>query len=144
MEKQITPRLKKIQSRALKVVYDDYDSDIHELMIKFGTDTMLQSRLKSMVLEVFKAQNQISPVYIQEIFKNKLQPYSLRNNLPLIQAKKDTTNFGLRSFGYLASKLWNDIPTSIKNLSEKDIPLVKSLLKEWPGPDPTKYENPLL
>ena len=103
-------KIEKIQERALKLVYNDYDSDYRDLIAKFGTDTMLQSRLKNIVFEVFKSLKGISPVYIQDIFKTKNQPYSLRNPILLTQTKKNTTNFGLRSFGYLGSKMWNDLP----------------------------------
>ena len=123
-------KIVKIQERALRIVYNDYDSDIVDLLKEFGTDTVLQSRLKTMILEVFKAEKNISPVYIREIFREKHQPYFLRNPHPLIQTKKDTTNFGLRTFGYLGSKLWNELDPSLKNLSEEDIPLFKSLLKK--------------
>ena len=137
-------KIEKIQERALRIVYNDYDSDILDLMNKFGTETMLQSRLKTMILEVFKAKNDISPVYIRNIFHKKDQPYFLRNPHPLIQMKKDTTNYGLKTIGYLGSKLWNDLDPSLKKLTKDDLLEFKSLLKKLPGPDPQKYVIPLL
>ena len=97
-----------------------------------------------MVLEVFKAIKGIGPAYVQDIFKIKDQPYNLRNPLSQIQAKKKTTNHGLRTFGYLGSKLWNDIPATLKNLSKKDISLFKSRLKDWSCPHPSRSDSPLL
>ena len=43
-----------MQERALRIVYDDDTSEYEELLEKFGTTTMLKSRLVSILLEVFK------------------------------------------------------------------------------------------
>ena len=139
-------KIEKIQERALKIVYNDYKSDYRVLIAKFGTDTMLQSRLKNMILEVFKSLKRVNPVYIQNIFINQDQPYFLRNFHPLIQKKTNTVTFGLRTFGYLGSKMWNDLPAHFKDidLSNVEIDVFKSLLKEWTGPDPDASENPFL
>ena len=105
---------------------------------------MLQCRLKNIIFEVFKAQKGLSPIYIQEIFKKKDQPYFLRNPIPLIQDIKDSTNYGLKTFGYLGSRLWNDLPSHLKNIMKEDVLLFKSQLKDWPGPDQKRFMNPLL
>ena len=137
-------KMEKIQERALKIVYDDYDSEYHDLIAKFGTDTMLQSRLKKIVLEVFKSLKEINPVYIRDILKPKDQPYFLRNPLLLVQSKMNTTNFGLRSYTYLSSKLWNELPADFKDIENVDINQFKSRLKEWTAPDQYTSVNPLL
>ena len=125
-------------------MYDDYNSEYHELIAKFGTDTMLQSRLKNIILEVFKSLKEINPVYIRDLLKPKDQPYFLRNPLLLIQSKMNTTNFGLRSYAYLSSKLWNELPADFKDIENIDINLFKSRLKEWSAPDQYTSVNPLL
>ena len=106
---------------------------------------MLQSRLKNIVLEVFKSLKCTNPAYIQDIFEIKDQPHDLRNEIPLIQTKKNTTNFGLRTFGYLGSKMWNDLPAHLQDISDQvDVDIYKSLLKDWPGPNYDTAENPFL
>ena len=113
-------------------------------MSRYGTGTMLQTRLKSIILEVFKSLKKTNPVYIQELLKLKNQPYSLRNSYLLVQEKKNTTNFGLRSFAYLASKLWNDLPESFKQISELELSEFKYLLKNLPVPEQNCYLNPIV
>ena len=139
-------KIEKIQERALKIVYNDYKSDYNVLLTKFGTDTMLQSRLKTMIMEVFKSLKGTNPVYIQNIFTNKDQPYDLRNSYLLIQKKTQTVTFGLRTFGYLGSKMWNDLPAHFKDkdISNVEIEVFRSLLKEWTGPVPDASENSFL
>ena len=130
----------------MKIVYSDYKAEYNELIAKFGTDTMLMSRLKNIVLEVFKSLKHANPVYIQDIFINKDQPYDLRNPHLLVQKKTNTVNFGLRSFGYLGSKIWNDLPARFKDkdISNIDINVFRSQLREWTGPNIAASENPVL
>ena len=139
-------KIEKIQERALKIVYSDYNSEYNELIAKFGTDTMLLLRLKSIVLEVCKSLKHANPVYIQDIFINKDQPYDLRNPHLLVQKKTNSVNFGLRSFGYLASKIWNDLPARFKDIdiSDVDVSVFKSQLKGWTGPNYEVSQNPFL
>ena len=73
------------------------------------------------------------------MFSRKDNGYELRDPLPLVQQKHDTTNFGLRTFSYLGSKLWNDFPSSLKiNIEDADILEFKSRLKLWSFPN---YED---
>ena len=51
----------------------------------------------------------------------------------LVQPKKETTNFGLRTISYLGSRLWNELPFDLKNVSDTDISVFKSRLKQWKG-----------
>ena len=90
---------------------------------------MLHSRLKNIILEVFKSLKGVNPAYIQDLLTIKEQPYSLRKSYMLVQGKKNTTNYGLRSFTYLGSKLWNDLPENFKRVTELEVSEIKYLLK---------------
>ena len=102
-------KIEKLQERGLKIVYSDYDADYDELLIRFNTTTMLQQRLKKIILEVFKSIRCKNPEYLHDMFLSKDLSYSLRNHHPVIQPIKNSTNFGLRSIAYLGSNLWNNI-----------------------------------
>ena len=138
-------KIEKIQERALKIVYNDYTSDYKELVDRFGTTTMLQSRHICILLEVFKSKKEINPSYIQKLLSDKETPYSLRDPSLLIQPLTNTTNFGLRSFAYLGSKLWNDLENDFKNKIEnlEDITPSKfrSMLRKWSGPKDVNIAN---
>ena len=104
---------------------------------------MLNSRLNCILLEVFKSikpgLKQSTPVYIQELLKVKRNNYNLRDSFLLLQTKKRTTNFGLRTFSYFGSKLWNDLENDLKNeimnLEDAKPSDFKSVLKKWSGPN---------
>ena len=137
-------KLEKIQERALKIVFNEYDSNYDALLDKMGTYTMLQSRLRNIIIEVFKSLNDINPMYMKELFNVKKQPYSLRDTSLLIQARKNTTNFGLRSFVYLGSKLWNNLPGYLKDTTDIDVGEFKSRLKNYLGVNHESWETPVV
>ena len=69
------------------------------------------------------------------MLKPKYLNYELRDSSRLVQPKPRTTNFGLRSFSYLASKLWNDLPNDMKSLTDTNINQFKHQVKQWDGPN---------
>ena len=62
----------------------------------------------------------------------------MRDCTKLYQPKKRTTNFGLRSYSYLACKLWNDLPKSLKDISRNNVVEFKCRLKQ---DNVTDFEN---
>ena len=45
-------------------------------------------------------------------------PYSLQDSSTVVQLKRRATMFGLRSFSYAGSKLWNDLPNYVKEMTD--------------------------
>ena len=90
--------------------------------------------------------NACSPSYITDMFRISATPYATRGGTKLIQPKVNTTRNGLKSFRYQGAKIWNELPTSIKNT--EDVSEFKYRLNEWPGPvckcgscDVCKFKN---
>ena len=86
-----------------------------------------------MILEVYKSLHGLNPACISDMFENKDTDYSFRDPSKIIQIKRNTTTFGLRSFTYLGSKLWNELPIDFKETV--DITDLKERLRHWDGPD---------
>ena len=124
-------KMERIQKRALSIVFNDFDADYDELLNKMETNSILQTRLKRIAIEVYKSINGLNPSYIRSIFDIKNVPYELRDSSRLDQPLKETTNFGLRSFNYLGSKIWNNLPLNIKN--SPDLISLKIELRDWSG-----------
>ena len=87
--------LGKIQARALKILYNDFDSDNLTLLNKHNKATMAVQRLLNLALEVFKTINLLNPEYMKEIFhKSTLlthRPLNLQVN------QNNTTKYGIKS-----------------------------------------------
>ena len=132
--KQNNGEIEKVQERALRILYDDYESECNELLDKSGAISMLQFRMNCIILEVFKSIHNSSPWYIQDMFEIKKSSYSMRDSSKLVlQPKRNTTAFGLRSFTYFGSKLWNDLPIDFKETT--DFALFRDRLRHWDGPN---------
>ena len=100
-------KLEKLQERSLRILYNDFESPIQNLMDKSGQGTLLSNRLKYLILEVFKSIRKSNAPCLHDIFVLQEVPYDLRTPKPE-QPISRTTNYGLRTFSYLGSKLWNE------------------------------------
>ena len=63
----------------------------------------------------------------------KKSSYPMQYSSNLVQPKRNTTAFILRSFPYFGSKLWNDLPNDFKDAT--DLALFKDLPRYWDGPN---------
>ena len=125
--------MERIQKRALSIVFSDFDADYDELLNRMETNSILQTRIKRIAIEVYKSINGLNPSYLRSIFEIRNIPYVLRDSSRLDQPLKQTTNYGLRSINYLGSKIWNTLPMHIKN--SPDIISLKLALRGWSGVD---------
>ena len=63
------------------------------------------------------------------MFIVKETEYNFRNSKKLLQAKKNTTTYGLRSIKYTSAKLWNDIsPDTIEETDLADFKIFLNYL----------------
>ena len=131
--KQNNAKIEKIQERALRIIYGNYESPYDELLMISNNCSALVGRLKVMALEMFKSIHHLNPPCMNELFKMKETPYSMRNPLKFVQPLKRTTNFGLRSISYLGPKLWNELPIEHSNIAYMSIDAFKMFLKSWNG-----------
>ena len=125
-------KIEKVHKKSLNVVLNDYLSPYHILLEKVKRPTMYVSRMKSIGLEVFKCLHKCSPTYITDMFSISASPYDTRGGIKLIQPRVNSTRNGLKSFRYQGAKIWNELPTSVKNT--EDVSEFKYRLNEWPGP----------
>ena len=128
-----TSKIENIQKRALRFLYDDNTSSYEELLTKNNKNYMNIYRLRILCTEIYKAINNISPVYMSDIFKLKVQLRSPRNNQKqnIIIPKQNQINFGTNSLKSLGTKVWNTLPIHIKTAD--NLESFKSLIKSWNG-----------
>lgn len=119
-------KIEKIQERCLRIIYKDYTSSYHELIAMAGTTTLIISRLRTLLFEVYKSINRLNPACIHDLFQVKPVKYSMRNPVKMLQPLKRTTAFGLRTISYTGAKLWNDFSPILSSDDEYDV--FKSLL----------------
>jgi len=72
--KSDTKRLEKQLERGLRLVFQDFSSDYEFLLAKAELSSLRESRLRSLLVEVHNAVNEISPLYIQKLFQVHVRP----------------------------------------------------------------------
>ena len=123
-------KIERIQEWALRMIYRDYESSYEDLLSVAEAPTMLTRRLRVILLEVFKSINMLNSDCLNDMFKIKDGNYSFRNTRKLLQPKKKTTTFGLRSIAYLGAKLWNDNVCNFSDAREIDFSTLKTSIDD--------------
>ena len=112
-------KLEKIQERSLRILCNIYTSSYEDLLRNTDLSTLLLNRLKCMLLETFKSTRHLIVECLHGIFKTRVVPYDLRTT-NLVQPKRQSTTYGLRSFSWLGSRLWNELVKDYHFLCEID------------------------
>ena len=66
---------------------------------------------------------------MDDILQTRTLPYNLRSNTDFARISVNTSRFGLNSLRYFASKVWNIVPSDIKNASNLNI--LKKKIRKW-------------
>ena len=103
-------KIEKIQYRALRFIYNDYDSSYESLLAIAHLPSLHVRRMRSMAIETFKILHGKSPMYLNDLISYKTLSYSFRYSAIVNIPRVRTTRYGLRSFRYAAAKLWNELP----------------------------------
>ena len=126
-------KIKKINGRALRFVYSDYTSTYSNLLDKAETCRLELRRIHFICTEIYKVLNQIGPSYMSNLITPRQSHYSLRRPSDLFVPRVNQTKYGLKSFQYQGSKLWNSLSDDIK--TSFNLSTFKKLLKTWNGPE---------
>ena len=107
MGKRMVTKLKKIKGE-LWIIYRNYDSLYSELLRDAVAYTMLDKRLRSMLLHVFKSLKGMNAKCLNNMYSAKQLYYSRRLSVKLVQPQRKKHTIGLKTVSYLGAKLWND------------------------------------
>ena len=99
-------KVEKIQERCLRIIYKDYESSYDRLLDKVNTT---------------KSIHMLNPKCISDLFELKSTNYSFQNNVKVLQPKRRTTTYGLRTISYTGAKLWNDLSPILCTVGDIDI-----------------------
>ena len=105
--------INRIHERALRIAYNDYESDFKTLLQNDNTVTNHERNIQTLTLEIYKTLNNLNPTFMNEIFYLKEQHYNTRKQ-NLVYPNPRTVSHGLESFGYKATQLWSKIPNKIQ------------------------------
>jgi hypothetical protein len=124
-------KLEKLQHIALKIAFNDFESNYETLLNKADMPTLHLSRIRTMATETFKSIYKISPPYLHDLVKLKQSSYSFRYNNMVDVPNIKTDRYGRKSFKFEAAQVWNSLPNNIRVAEEyKDF---ARLIRTWCG-----------
>ena len=115
--KNATAKLEKVNECALRFVFTEKQTPYCELLDKIGLPSLANQRVAKIVCTVFKVTNSDhTPKSIKELIGHRNDKYDLRGNDILKLPKANATTYGLKSWRFMAPKLWNSIPDSYRTI----------------------------
>ena len=99
--------IEKLNESILRFVYSDFNNSYEKLLQEINQPSLRARRINDMLILVYLALNNAAPSYISDLFTERQTSISLRGKRRLVIPRVNTTNYGLHSFRYYASKLWN-------------------------------------
>ena len=126
-----TKKLEKLQHRALKFVFNDYDSDYESLLKRADMPTLEVYRMRAFAIEVFKIHKNLGPNIMKKLISETERPYNLRSGRSYALHNNRTTKYGLHSFRHFGVKIWNSLPANFRSADE--LVMFKKLIKTWYG-----------
>ena len=97
--------INKLQERALRIAYNDFNSSFSELLEMANESTIHIRNLKFLLTEVYKFLNGLSPPIMNEVFQTNDCPYDLRNPRILASKHKSTIKNGINTIA-LRAEIW--------------------------------------
>ena len=130
-QKLALQRWKKLQYRALRLVFNDFDSSYETLLERVNMPTLHISRIRLIAVETFKILHKMSPVYLQDLLSYKNSIYSFRYDNLVDVPRVRTTKYGKSSFCYEAAGVWNSLLNDLHKV--EDFKEFKRLVNTWSG-----------
>ena len=112
---QNSNKIEKIQERALRFIYNDSDSSYETLLQNSKLPSLKIQRMRTTALETFKIIHKKSPLFLQDLVTIKNNIYNFRYINTADIPRPRTTKYGKNSFRYEVSRLWNTLPSKVRN-----------------------------
>ena len=108
-----TEKIDTLNKRILRFILQDYNSPYDCLLSKVNSKSLYKRRLQTFLIILYKSLFfNWYPGDLRNMFSLQSVSYSLCGNYVLSLPSVKSTTYGLHSFSYMASKLWNSLPDS--------------------------------
>ena len=91
---------------------------------------MHQRNLQILAIEMFKVSNSLSPILMNDIFKQRgEQTHNLRKLSQFYRPKVNSVYKGTKSVTFLVPKIWDLLPNELKDIG--NLAAFKKTIKKW-------------
>ena len=97
-------------------LYSITSNSIYDMLLnRAGVTTLTLSRIKTIVAEVYKASNDLSPLYVADMFCPRAETqHILRSTNLLTLPEVNTVKYGNNSLLFEGVNIWNHHPNDIR------------------------------
>ena len=126
--KNSTKKINAVHERSLRIIRNDYESLYPLLLEETHQMTFHQRCINSLMIEVYKYLNGLSPDIMSDIFKLRENMYNLRN-FHIQTENRCSLKHGLDAIPNRSSQLWKQVPTDSREAAS--LTLFKNCIKTW-------------
>ena len=119
----------KIHKSSLRLVYEMQDANFEDLLLKGNLWNVKESNIRTLLIEIHKSINNLSPPIMKNFFDLKNTRYDPRSKQLLKLPETSTSRYGTQALCFKGSLIWNTVPSKIK--SNNNIEDFKKHIKEW-------------
>ena len=122
-------RINRLHERALRIAYKDTKSSFEKLLELDHSVCIHHRNLQKLATEIFKVKNNISPVFMKNVFPETSNHYNLRTEPEFMTSNIHTVSNGTETISFRGPKTWSLVPKDIKN--SKTLSEFKFKIKTW-------------
>ena len=127
--RKMNNKINRLHERALRIAYKDFCSSFATLLEKDRSVTIHEKNLQLLMTEMFKAINNQSPTFMNEIFPQRNAAYNLRNSNTFTVPIVHTAKYGTETVRYRGQRIWYTLSQEIKDANS--VQQFKNRIKFW-------------
>ena len=127
--RKINNRINRIHERAIRVVYNDDNATLEQLLGKDNAVKIHDGNLQVLATEMFKVKLDIAPVIMNDVFRIRKNDYNTQKADEFQSHCVKTVHYGTETVSFLGPKLWSILPNEYKSII--NINEFKSKIKSW-------------
>ena len=123
-------KINRLHERCLHIIYNDNTSSFTDLLEIDNSVSVHHRNIQVLATELYKFVNSLSPKLVSDCFKlNNMTVYNTRNRSTFYSRPVRTVLHGTESLSHLGPKIWELVPSDMKNLST--LGAFKKTIKQW-------------
>ena len=122
-------KIDRLHERSLRLCNSNYTASFDDLLRESNNVRVHTKNLQTLMLEIYKCTNGLSPPIMNGIFNLRNNPFNLRNYRELKCQNINTVRYGLNTISYKGPQLWQQLSQSIKSSNTPTI--FKNRIKSW-------------
>ena len=109
-------QINKIHKCTLRLVYEMEDVNFEDLLLKYNSWNVHENNIHTLLIEMYKSINNLSPPIMKDFFDLTNIRYDLRSKLLLKLPETRTSRYGTQALSFKGSLIWNMVPSKFKNI----------------------------